>query len=166
MFKKTFNIKIANSNPDIFALYKKHSTFHEGDAGVDLFIIEDISIKPQESKIIDLGIQCQSRSISWCPWNWTRGKFYKYHSYFLFPRSSISKTPLIMVNSIGLIDKGYIGNIKAPFLNTSSTTTFHLKKGDRYCQIVNGDLSDVHFKIVTKHRETSRGSDGFGSTGI
>ena len=70
-----------------------------------------------------------------------------------------------MVNSIGLIDKGYIGNIKAPFLNTSSTTTFHLKKGDRYVQLVNGDLSDVHFKIVTKHRETS-GSDGFGSTGF
>lgn len=71
-----------------------------------------------------------------------------------------------MVNSIGLIDKGYTGNIKAPFFNTSSTLTFNLKKGERYVQLVNGDLSDVHFRIVTDHRETSRGSGGFGSTGL
>ena len=33
--------------------------------------------------------------------------------YYLYPRSSISKTPLILANSVGIIDSGYRGNIKA-----------------------------------------------------
>jgi dUTP pyrophosphatase len=68
------------------------------------------------------------------------------------PRSSISKTPLIMKNSVGLIDAGYLGNIKAPLYNTSSEP-FYITRGQRYVQLVNGDLSPVNMEIVTEHRD-------------
>ncbi len=165
LFGKTFMIKVADSE-DIEAreMYTKHSTFHEGDSGLDLFILEDTEILPGETKMIDMGVQCQLRSFNWCVWQWFEGKYWKYHSYFLLPRSSISKTPLIMRNSIGLIDSAYTGNIKAPLYNTSSEP-FYLKRGQRYVQLVNSDLGSVYMSCVDAHRETARGSGGFGSTG-
>lgn len=162
MCKKQFLIKVVNQDSKDF--YESHSTFHEGDAGLDLFTVEDTMIPPGETKLIDLGIQCQSRSFSWCVWKWMKGNFHKYHSYWLLPRSSISKTPLIMHNSLGLIDGGYLGNLKVPFYNTS-TEPFFIERGKRYVQLVHGDLSPVSFKLVEEHRATTRGEGGFGSTG-
>jgi dUTP pyrophosphatase len=69
-----------------------------------------------------------------------------------------------MHNSIGLIDSGYLGNLKVPFHNTS-TEPFFVERGKRYVQLVNGDLSPVSFKLVEEHRDTTRGEGGFGSTG-
>jgi dUTP pyrophosphatase len=162
MCKKQFTIKVVEQQNKHF--YENHSTFHEGDAGLDLYTVEDTMILPGETKLVDLGIQCQSKSFNWCVWNWMKGNFYKYHSYLLLPRSSISKTPLIMHNSIGLIDSGYLGNLKLPFYNTS-TDPFLVERGTRYAQLVNGNLSSVSFKLVEDHRRTDRGSNGLGSTG-
>ena len=111
-----------------------------------------------------MGIQCQNRSVSYSIKDWLCGKFYNYHSYFLIARSSISKSPLILKNSIGLIDQGYLGNIKAALYNTSSKS-FHIKRGERYVQLVNSDLQSVKMQIVKEHRTTTRGTGGFGSTG-
>ena len=145
-------------------LYETHNTYHKGDAGLDLFVVKDQTILPGQTVLVDMGVQCQSRSVDHCVWHWLRGNFYKYHSYLLMPRSSISKTPLIMKNSVGLIDAGYLGNIKAPLYNTSSEP-FYITRGQRYVQLVNGDLSPVNMEIVTEHRNTTRGAGGFGSTG-
>lgn len=162
MCKKQFSIKVVNSENRV--IYENHSTYHEGDAGLDLFTVEDALIPPGETKLIDLGIQCQSRSFSWCLWKWIKGDFNNYHSYLLIPRSSISNTPLVMHNSIGLIDSGYLGNLKVPLHNTS-TEPFFVERGKRYVQLVNGDLSPVSFQLVEEHRRTTtRGSNGFGST--
>jgi dUTP pyrophosphatase len=160
---KTFLLKIVDDINN--ELYKNHNTYHKGDAGLDLFITEDYTIHPNETVLVDMGIRCQNRSIDPCVWNWLRGNFYKYHSYLLLPRSSISKTPLIMKNSIGLIDAGYLGNIKAPFYNTSSEP-FKIRRGERYVQLVNSNLSPVSMEIVNEHRNTTRGIGGFGSTGV
>jgi dUTP pyrophosphatase len=139
-------------------MYKNHRTYHTGDSGLDLFIVNDITIAPGEMKLVDLGIQCQLQSSAWyCPWN------KKYHSCMMFPRSSISKTPLRLANSIGLCDAGYTGELKAPLYNTGNTP-FHLKKGDRYVQLVAPNLEPVEFEIVDIVRNTSRGAGGFGST--
>jgi len=146
-------------------LYESHTTYHKGDAGLDLFIVKDEVILPGQTLLVDMGVQCQNRSFDWCVWHWLFGNFYKYHSYFLMPRSSISKTPLMMKNSLGLIDAGYLGNLKVPFYNTSSEP-FHIKRGQRYVQLVNGDLSSVSMELVQSHRDTTRGSGGFGSTGV
>jgi dUTP pyrophosphatase len=160
---KKFLLKIVDDIND--ELYENHNTYHKGDAGLDLFITQDHTIHPNETVLVDMGVRCQSRSIDPCVWNWLRGNFYKYHSYLLLPRSSISKTPLIMKNSIGLIDAGYLGNIKAPLYNTSSEP-FKIRRGERYVQLVNSNLSPVCMEIVKEHRNTTRGSGGFGSTGV
>lgn len=159
---RTFLIKV--SDPSAESLYASHSAYHTGDAGLDLFVTHEVQIPPGQTVLVDFGVSCQSRSASKCPWDWVRGKLYKFHSYLLLPRSSISKTPLIMRNSVGLIDRDYTGTIKAPLFNTSSES-FTLSRGDRYVQLVNGDLSSVRCKLVSEHRETMRGQGGFGSTG-
>ena len=152
-----FLIKCKNDN--VKQMYKNHSIFHKGDSGLDLYITEDTTIEPGEMKLVGLGISCQLQSSKWyCPWA------KKYNSYMMFPRSSISKTPLRLANSIGLCDASYTGELKAPLYNTSDKP-FQLKTGDRYVQLVAPNLEEVTFTIVEKHRNTSRGSGGFGSTG-
>jgi dUTP pyrophosphatase len=144
---------------DVKEMYSNHSTYHKGDSGLDLFIIEDITIEPGEMKLVGLGIQCQLQSNVWyCPWK------KNYHSYMMFPRSSICKSPLRLANSIGLIDGGYLGELKAALYNTSDKS-FNLKKGERYVQLVLPNLSEVSFEVVSELRDTSRGNQGFGSTG-
>jgi dUTP pyrophosphatase len=154
---KLFLIRVNSENID---LYQNHKTYNKGDSGLDLFVIKDQLINPGETILVDFGIQCQNISkrffLDWF-------KLYKYNSYLLIPRSSISKTPLMMKNSIGLIDAGYTGNIKAPLYNTSSEP-FYIKRGERYVQLVNSDLSSIHFKLVNSHRNTTRNTGGFGST--
>lgn len=90
--------------------------------------------------------------------------FSRNESYYLVPRSSISKTPLIMVNSVGIIDAGYRGEIKVP-LHNLGTENYTIKKGERLFQIVSRDLTPINLEITTSLSETSRGSGGFGSTG-
>lgn len=155
---------ICPESRDTRDLYNYHTTFHQGDSGLDLFIIEDQTIGPQETVLVDLGIKCQNRSLNPCVWHWFTKGFYKYHSYLLLPRSSISKTPLLMRNSIGLIDAGYLGTLKVPLYNTSSEP-FTIIKGQRYVQLVNADLSPVNFELTDTLRTTSRNTGGFGSTG-
>ena len=129
--------------------YLNHGHFHKGDAGLDLYVLQDDTFKAGETKKIKLGISCENQD----------GK-----GYFLFPRSSISKTPLRMANSIGLIDAGYRGEIMAVCDNIKDYD-FSIKKGDRLFQLVSSDLSDIEFTIVNELSDTTRGAGGFGSTG-
>ena len=129
--------------------YENHNHFHKGDSGLDLYVLEDQLFKPSETNKIKLGISCEAKN----------GE-----SYFLFPRSSISKTPLRMANSIGLIDGGYRGEIMAVCDNIKDFE-FKINKGDRLFQLVSADLSAINFKIVNNLSETDRGFGGFGSTG-
>lgn len=159
---KLFILKVDEKNKD---LYRNHSSYHEGDAGLDLFITEDRTILPGETRVIDLEIKCQSKSLILNPFKWYTRGFWKYHSYLLVPRSSISRTPLIMRNSIGLIDSGYTGTLKIPMWNTSKEA-FYIKRGQRFVQLVNADLSPVKFELSECLINCgSRGEGGFGSTG-
>ncbi len=129
--------------------YSNHGHFHNGDAGLDLYVLENIEFLPGETKLIKFGISCQPEN----------GK-----AYYLIPRSSISKTPLRMSNSIGLIDGGYRGEIMA-MCDNIKTEKYKVNEGDRLFQIVACDSSEIEFEIVDKLSDTSRGSGGFGSTG-
>jgi dUTP pyrophosphatase len=134
--------------------YINHSTFHEGDSGLDLFILqEEILIPAGETVLVGLEIHCQLYS----------EETKKYHSYMIFPRSSIYKTPLRLANSIGLCDAGYTGELKIALHNTS-TSPFSIHQGERYVQLVAPQLQEIEFELVTALRETSRGKNGFGST--
>ena len=85
------------------ALYENHQHYNPGDSGLDLYIPNDIDVYLGETKFIDLEIQCEM----------INSKKNKNTSYYLYPRSSISKTPLILANQVGIIDAGYRGNIIA-----------------------------------------------------
>ena len=100
--------------------YTNHGHFHEGDAGLDLYVLENIHFEAGETKPIKLGISCQPKDGV---------------AYYLFPRSSISKTPLRMANSIGLIDGGYRGEIMAMCDNIKSQS-YTAEKGQRLFQLV------------------------------
>ena len=130
--------------------YRSHGHFHDGDAGLDLYVLENILFEPSETKAIKLGISCEPED----------GK-----AYYLFPRSSISKTPLRMSNSIGLIDGGYRGEIMAMCDNIKSET-YTAEKGQRLFQLVATDCSPIHFELVEGLEMTTRGTGGFGSTGV
>lgn len=136
-------------NEEARTLYENHGHFHNGDAGLDLYIIENIEFQPMETKLIKLGISCEP----------TDGK-----AYYLMPRSSISNTPLRMSNSIGLIDGGYRGEIMASCDNIKDYT-YTVNKGQRLFQLVAFDSAPIIYSIKEKLTETSRGTGGFGSTG-
>ena len=137
-------------NDTAWEFYRNHGHFHDGDAGLDLYVLEDIHFEPSETKAIRLGISCEPED----------GK-----AYYLFPRSSISKTPLRMANSIGLIDGGYRGEIIAMCDNIKSEA-YTAEKGQRLFQLVATDSSPIHFELVEELEMTTRGTGGFGSTGM
>lgn len=129
--------------------YANHGHFHDGDAGLDLYILEELNFEPGETKTIKLGISCEPDNN---------------RAYYLLPRSSISKTPLRMANSIGLIDGGYRGEIMAVCDNIKSEA-YKVEKGQRLFQLVSADSSPIHYDLVNELKESTRGGGGFGSTG-
>ena len=143
------DLLIKTLNETATKMYASHGHFHNGDAGLDLYILENLDIPAGETKLIKLGISCE-------PLN---GK-----AYYLFPRSSISKTPLRLSNSIGLIDAGYRGEIIACCDNISEKK-FELEKGRRLFQIMSITGDPLELEIVDKLSDSSRGEGGFGSTG-
>ena len=130
-------------------LYENHGHFHDGDAGLDLFVIDSLTVEPGETAIIKSYIACEN----------TQG-----NSYFLMPRSSISKTPLRQCNSVGLIDGSYRGEIMAAVDNVKNEP-YTVESGQRLFQLVAMDGSPIHIELVSNLTETVRGEGGFGSTG-
>ncbi len=129
--------------------YTNHGHYHPGDAGLDLFVLEDQTFAPGETASLHLGIQCQPAD----------GR-----AYLLLPRSSISKTPLRMSNSIGLIDGGYRGEIMAACDHIKSEP-FTVHRGDRLFQLLALDGSPIEYELREELTATVRGAGGFGSTG-
>lgn len=83
----------------------------------------------------------------------------------IFPRSSIRSTPLVLSNSVGVIDSGYRGEIVFSFRWVNTADGMQYKAGDRIGQIVILPLPEVEFEEVTSLSESKRGTGGFGSTG-
>ena len=150
------HLKIKPLNETAREVYSDHGHFHEGDAGLDLYVLEDITIEPGETKAIKLGIACEPED----------GR-----AYFLMPRSSISKTPLRLANSVGIIDSGYRGNLGAKFDVNTQQSGWESEEYHRLLQICSGTLKPFRVIIVdsveqlNKYGDTERGEGGFGSTG-
>ncbi len=142
-------LKIKPFNDSIKSLYTNHGHFHDGDAGIDIFVINDQTIEAGETAVIHLGIACENIELK---------------PYLLMPRSSIAKTPLRLCNSIGLIDAGYRGEIMAA-VDHIKDEPYSVEKGQRLFQLVAMDGSPIHFELVDELTETTRGEGGFGSTG-
>ena len=142
-----------NTTEEIKNYYTNYSTHHAGDSGVDLVNTAYEVVEPFKIATIDFKIQCEMRN--------NKGELV---SYFLYPRSSISKTPFVMANSVGIIDAGYRGNIMAKVRNTSPIES-NIYNNEKLFQICSPTLEPIKIQIVDKLSDSSRGSGGFGSTG-
>lgn len=124
---------------------------HNGDAGVDLYSSINFTLKPFERKKIPTGIK-----ISIPPG----------YAGFVQPKSGLAiKKGLSMVNTPGLIDSSYRGEICVICINLDSKNIFSIKKGDKICQLVVQRVEEVEFESVDNLDDTKRGESGFGSTG-
>lgn len=123
---------------------------HVWDAGFDLKARKETSVFPQDTEFIPTGV-CVEIPVGYVG--------------LLFPRSSISKTPLRMANSVGVIDSGFTGEIKVPLYNTSEVEIRDIEQYDKIAQLVIVPLADVSLEIVDELSESERGECGFGSTG-
>lgn len=124
---------------------------HTGDAGVDLFAREDAVIAPRGGRILmPTGIALA------LPLG---------YAGFVLPRSGLAlKHGISVVNSPGLIDSHYRGEIKVVLLNTDSTRPYHVCRGDRIAQLVVQQVEEVTWNEVTSLDENNRGG-GFGHSG-
>jgi dUTP pyrophosphatase len=180
-FYKIRNIlKIKPLNREVEEIYNKaRLQFHVGDAGFDLVVPRNYNssdllhqrnpeypgYENNYQLCIDFEISCELlREIN--------GQT-KNASYMLVPRSSIVKSPFRQANSVGIIDAGYRGSIKAVVDVDKNYAEWCiaqkqslLTKGTRLFQLIRGDLDSINeVQIVSELSETSRGSGGFGSTG-
>jgi dUTP pyrophosphatase len=130
-------------------IYSNHGHFHHGDAGIDLYTIEKQVFRKKETDKIHFGIACENLDSK---------------PYLLIPRSSISRTPLRMSNSIGLIDGGYRGEIMASVDNISDRD-YTVNEKKRLFQLVSMQGDPINIELVDNLTATTRGSGGFGSTG-
>ena len=146
---------LKTENTDLTNLYSNHQHYNPGDSGLDLFCPETITINPGETVKINLQINCEALHDTIENTN---------VSYYLYPRSSIIKTPLRLANSVGIIDAGYRGDIIACVDNIKSES-YTINQGDRLFQLCAGNLEPIEFKLVDTLSDTQRGSGGFGSTG-
>jgi dUTP pyrophosphatase len=124
---------------------------HEGDAGLDLTSRVDLVLEPGERATVPTGIAVAI----------PRG-----YAGFVLPRSGLaSRHGIALVNSPGLVDSGYRGEMAIVIINTDKHAPFHIKRGDRIAQLVIQRVEDVVISRADALDETSRGSGGFGSTG-
>ena len=148
-------------NEEIKSMYHDSATAEanarreeRGDAGLDLYCPGNLEILPGQTKCIDFKIQCEGLSDSDA----------RNVCYYLYPRSSISKTPFRLANSLGIIDAGYRGNLMAMVDNISKEVQT-IQKGTRLFQICGRYLETIHVELVEVLSDSDRGNDGFGSTG-
>ena len=135
------------------ACYYTSTVLNGDNAGVDLYVPTKVIFEPGEKKLVNMGVRAvMVDGDGLC-------------HYWMLPRSSISKTGLMMLNSVGVIDKTYRGELMAFLWNTTNSHVV-IEAGNRLVQIVAGDMSDITaINIVDSLPTSSRGEGGFGSTG-
>ena len=143
-------IKVESDDEIINQYYTSLMNKESSDSGVDLVCVEDTVINKNKVGTLNFRIKCQMIN--------TRSEE-EYYPYYLYPRSSISKTPLIMANSVGIIDKDYRGNImgKVRFLPFGDEVEYTVEKGTRLFQICSPDLSPLKVRVVNELTKTQRG---------
>ncbi len=124
---------------------------HENDAGFDLPSRVDLLLAPGERATIPTGIALAIPSG---------------FAGFVLPRSGLaSRHGIALVNSPGLIDAGYRGEVAVVVINTDRQEAFQIRRGDRIAQLVIQRVEEATILQVDELDETSRGAGGFGSTG-
>jgi dUTP pyrophosphatase len=126
------------------------SLARQGDAGVDLRATESVTLEPGERRMIPTGIAVAIPDG---------------YAGFVQPRSGMAiNRGLGLLNSPGLIDSGYRGEIKVIAINMDSGR-LEIARGDRIAQLVIMPVPPVTYEEVDRLPESDRGEAGFGSTG-
>lgn len=123
----------------------------KGDAGADLYSIEDTIIKPNERKLIHTGIAIE------LPEN---------HEAQVRSRSGLAlKNGIVVLNSPGTVDEGYRGEVGVILCNLGQVD-FAITKGMKIAQMVIKPVEQARFLEVEQLSDSDRGQGGFGSTGV
>ncbi len=124
---------------------------HEGDAGLDLYASEPAHIGPGERWQIGTGIAVEIPDG---------------HAGLVLPRSGLArKHGISVVNSPGLIDSGYRGEVKVLLLNNDPAEGFRVEPGDRIAQLVVVPVVVAEPVAAESLSDSARGEGGFGSSG-
>jgi dUTP pyrophosphatase len=124
---------------------------HEGDAGLDLYACEAAHIGPGERWGVGTGIAVEIPAG---------------HAGLVLPRSGLAReNGITLVNSPGLIDCGYRGEVRVLLLNTDPAETFRVSAGDRIAQLVITPIVLAEPVETAALADSARGSGGFGSSG-
>ena len=129
------------------------------DAGFDIFLPEDYGCKLESVNRINFQIKCSATMVCESGRRFCTG-------YYMYPRSSLSKSMLRLANSVGIIDSGYRGPLIGVF--DCSVDNFLVYKCDKLVQICAPGLVPIYVRVVSDIAElgdtTARGEGGFGST--
>jgi dUTP pyrophosphatase len=125
---------------------------HEGDAGLDLYAAESARIGPGQRVSVGTGLAVA------IPVGLVG---------LVVPRSGLAlKHGIALVNSPGVIDSGYRGELRVLLLNTDSTSEFRLAVADRIAQILLLPIATATPLEADALDTTARGAGGFGSSGF
>jgi dUTP pyrophosphatase len=123
---------------------------YAGDAGMDLSSCERIELAPGERALVPTGLAVAIPDG---------------HAGFVQPRSGLAaKHGITIVNTPGLIDSGYRGELQVTLLNTDARETFVVEEGMRIAQLVVLALPQVELVEVDELPGSERGVRGFGSS--
>lgn len=149
LINPSLNVNFAKIHPKA----KLPSYSKNGDAGLDLTAVDMKYVRDAETDYYeyDTGLSCE------IPQGYVG---------LIFPRSSITKTDLILSNCVGVVDSGYRGKITARFRKTTGSPHIY-QVGDRVCQMIILPYPKVSTREVdyTELSQTERGTGGWGSTG-
>jgi dUTP pyrophosphatase len=124
---------------------------HEGDAGLDLYAAEEAHMGPGERWGVGTGIAVEIPPG---------------HAGLVLPRSGLAREHgITLVNSPGLIDSGYRGEVRVLLLNTDPAETVKIEVGARIAQLVLTPVVLAEPAETTTLTESARGEGGFGSSG-
>ena len=123
---------------------------YTGDAGLDLAACERVELAPGERALVGTGLAVAIPDG---------------HAGFVQPRSGLAaRHGITIVNTPGLVDSGYRGELRVILLNTDSRETFVVERGMRIAQLVLVAVPEFELLEVAELPESERGVRGFGSS--
>jgi dUTP pyrophosphatase len=125
---------------------------YAGDAGLDLAACERVELGPGERATVATGLAVAIPDG---------------YAGFVQPRSGLaSRHGITIVNTPGLVDSGYRGELKVILLNTDPKETFVVEPGMRIAQLVVMQVPGIDPVLVDELPESERGVRGFGSSAV
>lgn len=141
------NVNIKRIDPSV----ELPSYAYQGDAGLDLRASLTVDIAPFERVLIPTGLAIAIPDG---------------YAGFVQPRSGMAlERGFTIVNTPGLIDAHYRGELKIIAVNIDPDRSIHIERGERIAQLVIQAVPNVHLIEVDELDETDRGCGGFGSSG-